>query len=486
MQVRQILPAMVARISRQSLPYAVHYCEPGLRRGFCAGTLAEAAHAAGRGVIYTAASAGGRALLNKFNTAFNQSTVKEEIILALRPAVQGEQPQFVPWAVQDQYLHEVFDDLDYNVHHATFSYTDEKDRTITLQPTKAAVERMLSELRSRSEVVVYVDWKPPSRMVQAAEQVRNAKQRAFEMVVEAKRYIAGGGAVTEEAVKSAEQKVEDAGAKLMPTKDVRSLLVRSVHAQHWSEASEDLMKEMGLLAFPEDEQERARAAFRNASRGSRGEARYFSDSSTGGVLSSRMVVYRTELVDEEMHMVYGISEMQCVLPPKPLEPEVLPRDLCIQMDGRFFAVLPPASPHSSASGYLPHDCQWFDLPRGWHVVDSAAKGFDQVAQNIIAKYGWHANVLVLRHGTSYPGYLSAHSSEGGKRWHQDCQQLEKAASGRRFRLSANGLRMLVEQEKVQTTPHTELINNWRKLLMLRSEHEWGRHLDKGMPVPLPE
>lgn len=272
----------------------------------------------------------------------------------------------------------------------------------------------------------------------------------------------------------AQDKVEKSGGKVVvcsvSSGSGKSLVNhKGYDASKWKEAVPGLKAELGLTDAETD-------ALRNADMREEGQAMHYREVQEGNKTTATITAYHIVKRDDKINIIYGKHEESMEVSGAATS---LPSENCIQYDGRTFAVLPPASPHSNVRG---DDMKGLvvEIPSGWQLVQSSKQDFNPtITTRVVAPYGWHTGGLVTegKEGMLDGWRTSLWGSDAGKwRGAVPTDWIERLDSTR-FHIKSTSWRLLIEA-KPSASP--ELVNNWKRFVQLSAQREWAQRLGMGM------
>ena len=269
----------------------------------------------------------------------------------------------------------------------------------------------------------------------------------------------------------AQDKVEENGGKLAVSSGSGRSLVehKGYNASQWHNATAGLKAELNLTDLEEK-------ALLNAAMRDEGKAIHYREVKEGNKVTAQHLAYHIVKSDGKIDIIYGKHEESMEVSGAGTS---LPSENCIQYDGRTFAVLPPASPHSTVTG---SDMQGVtvEIPSGWQLVQSSKDDFNPtITTRVVAPYGWHTDVLVTEgpKGELQGWRTKRYGSNAGKFWSNVGTDYVERLDSTRFHIKGTSCRLLIEA-KPSASP--ELVNNWKRFVELSAQREWSQRLGMAM------
>ena len=335
-------------------------------------------------------------------------------------------------------------------------YQDQDGEQWQLDATKEGIEEFLEQHTEHPSPSLQVEWRSPTLKEYIHLKVKKGIQNA-------KVWLTGEGAATDQAVKDAQQQVEKKGGKITVSSGAGRSLVdhRGYQKANWSAAVTGLQAELGLSKEEE-------AALQNAALRDEGRAQHFREKNNGSKMTIQYISYHTVSHDDKIDVVYGKHEESMEVSG---EVTALPGENLIQYNGAQFAVWPPASPHSMEVG---RDMNGLltELPSGWKLVDSTQEGFNNIRNRVIAPYGWHTEILVTNGPDGkLEGWKAANWNTPGEFW--DPQHFVEKKGESNFHFTGTSLRLLIQ---AHPSANHELVNNWKRFVQLSAQREWSQRL----------
>ncbi|CAK9058304.1 Uncharacterized protein SCF082_LOCUS31112 [Durusdinium trenchii] len=379
------------------------------------------------------------------------------------------QPKVAQWRPHSEYLHQVFQEAGLSMGDFNIFYKDKDGEQMLLKPTKMGVEDFLHDHSDPPRL--QVRWRPPT-FSESAKQTVQARIKAF------KDFI-GRGEATDEAMKKAQNELEQKGGRVVPSSSVsgRSFIDHKGYgAEKWDEAVAGLEKELKLTQAESE-------ALKIASLRREGKGAFHHEERNGNRLKTAYIAYSTVkspaesggdgTSKETIDIVYGKHEETMEISKSVTS---LPPENCIQYGGRTFSVWPPGPPHSTTHGTDMCGLQ-VDLPPGWQIVDSSQEGFENIRKWVIAPYGWHTIDLVTKSGETLKAWRTRGGGiEAGKFFDLSTEVSLLGQSSFKFN-SSGSYRILIE---ALPSASPELINHWKRYVELSAQREWSQRLSLPM------